>query len=87
MNIYALKGHKVICKTLSAGYDYQKEQAEKHLQVGKEYTIEKTEVCNWHTNVWLQEFPNVEFNSIFFEDVIEQSEEMSKRHTDYYKYN
>ena len=87
MNIYALKGHKVKCETLSAGYDYHKEVAEKHLEVGKEYTVEKTHVDSWHTDVWLQEFPNVKFNSVFFEDAIEQSEEMDKQHPDYYRFH
>ena len=87
MNIYALKGHKVKCETLSAGYDYHKEVAQKHLEVGKEYTVEKTQVDSWHTDVWLQEFPNVNFNSVFFEDVVEQSEEMDKQHSDYRRFH
>jgi hypothetical protein len=87
MNIYALKGHKVKCKTFSAGYDYQKKIAQKHLEVGKEYTIEETQVENSYTDVWLQEFPNVQFNSVFFEDAVEQSEEMDKKHPDYFIYH
>lgn len=87
MNIYALKGHKVKCETLSAGYDYHKEVAQKHLEVGKEYTVEKTQVDSWHTDVWLQEFPNVKFNSVFFEDTVEQSEEMDKQHPDYRRFH
>lgn len=69
MNIYAEHGDKVICSTFAAGYDYHKEVAAKYLKAGKEYTIEKTVVDNWHTDVYLQEFPGVKFNSVFFEDV------------------
>ncbi len=87
MNIYALKGHKVKCETFLAGYDYDREKAQKYLEIGKEYTIEMTEVDSWNTDVWLQEFPNVKFNSVFFEDVEEQSEEMDKLHPDYLRWN
>lgn len=87
MNIYALNGHKVKCKTLSGGYSYHQEIAEKYLKIDEEYTIEKTEVDSWHTDVWLQELPNVKFNSVFFEDSIEQSEEMDKKHPDYSRFH
>lgn len=83
MNIYALKGHKVKCSTLSGGYSHHEEVSGKYLEVGKEYTVEKTEVDSWHTDVWLQEFPDVEFNSVFFEDSIYQSKEIDKQHNDY----
>lgn len=87
MNIYAMKGHKVKCETLEAGYDHHKRVAEKHLKVGNEYTVERTEVGGWHTDVYLQEFPDVAFNSVFFEDAIEQSEETDKEHPNYAEYN
>jgi hypothetical protein len=70
MNIYALKGHKVRCKNLTGGYDSEKDLAKKHLEIGKEYTIEKTIVDNWSTDVWLEEIPDVRFNSVFFERLI-----------------
>lgn len=69
MNIYAKHGDKVVCDTLDAGYDHHKEVAAKYLEVGKEYTIEETVVGDWYTDVYLQEFPGIEFNSVFFEDV------------------
>ena len=87
MNIYALNGHKVICGTLNGGYSQDKEKAEKYLEIGKEYIIEKTHVSNWYTEVWLQEFPGVRFNSVFFEDSVEQGEEMDSEHPDYGRYH
>lgn len=87
MNIYALKGHKVRCTTLSAGYSYDQEVAKKHLEIGKEYTVESTHVGRWNTDVFLKEFPKVKFNSVFFEDVIEQSKEDNQKHPDYRKYH
>ena len=39
------------------------------LEVGKEYTLEDIDVHSWHTIVYLEEFPNVEFNSVAFEEI------------------
>lgn len=86
MNIFALKGHKVKCSNLSKGYPHQQQVAKNHLNIGQEYTIEKTEVDAWSTNVWLQEFPTVKFNSVFFEDVYKQPKELTQLHPDYIKY-
>ena len=41
------------------------------LEVGKEYTLEYVEVHSWHTIIYLEEFPNVEFNSVAFEEIEE----------------
>lgn len=87
MNIYALSGHRVRCHTLDAGYDHDKAHASKHLKAGNEYTVAWTEVGSWHTAVYLQEFPDIEFNSVFFEDVIPQSGDNDRMHPDYSKYN
>ena len=87
MKIYALKGHRVKCKTLSAGYEYDKEVAQKYLEVGKEYVIENTQVNSWNTDVWLQEFSNIKFNSVFFEDAVEQGKDVDKQHPDYRRFH
>jgi hypothetical protein len=87
MNIYALEGHKVKCSTFDAGYEYDKEEAKKHLELGKEYTVQYTDVDSWSTDVVLDEFPNIKFNSVFFEDVVEQSEEDDKNHPQWSWYN
>lgn len=87
MNIYAIEGHRVRCSTFDAGYDYDKEKATKHLELGKEYTVEYTDVDGWSTDVVLSEFPNIKFNSVFFEDVVEQSSEDDKNHPQWSWYN
>lgn len=87
MNIYALNGHKVKCFTFEAGHDFQKELVKKHLKIGDTYTIERTDVHSSTTVVFLQEFPNICFNSVFFEDAIEQSYEDDMKHPDYFRYN
>jgi len=86
MNIYAQEGFKVKVTTLKGGYDPDQKLAEKHLEVGKEYTIDSTSVSGWHTNVKLKEIPNITFNSVFFEDVESQIND-DQSHPDYLKYN
>lgn len=72
MNIYAKEGDKVICSTHNAGYDIEKEKVKKYLVIGQEYTIDCTVVDNWSTDVYLQEFPDIPFNSVFFEDAVKE---------------
>lgn len=71
MNIYAEEGDKVICSTLNAGYDSDQRKAEAHLVLNQVYTVSCTIVHNWSTDVYLQEIPDVKFDSVFFEDVKE----------------
>jgi hypothetical protein len=87
MNIYALPGHRVRCATLNGGYEFHEQIAREYLDEGGEYTVDHTEVDSWHTDVFLVEFPEVRFNSVFFEDVKPQSKEKDAQHPDYRKYN
>lgn len=38
-----------------------------HLTRGECYTVERVEAHSWHTKIFLQEFPGIEFNSVWFE--------------------
>ena len=94
MNIYAIKGHKVRCITLSAGWKDESDFYKQFLTVGNVYTVDYTDVQNWNTNVYLEEIQNknkinnrISFNSVFFEDIEEQPIELSKTHKDYYNYH
>lgn len=87
MNIYAIEGHKVVCDTLDGGYDSHKQVAKKYLTEGQVYTVKKTRVDSWHTDVFLVEIPNVNFNSVFFKDVEPQSSEDDLTHPDFKRYN
>ena len=68
MNIHAKKGDKVIYKHPNSGYKHHQETARKHLVLNQVYTVERTEVGDWHTDVYLQEVPGIAFNSAHFED-------------------
>lgn len=89
MNIYALKGHKVIVTEKSAnnGYSYDSEKVKRLLQVGVEYTVYMTQVDDSQTDVWLLEFPNEKFNAVNFADINEQDLELDKEHPDWKRYN
>lgn len=68
MNIYANKGDKVIYANPENGMTNDQERCKKHLVENQVYTIERTEVDHSHTDVYLQEFPDIRFNSVMFED-------------------
>lgn len=91
MNIYAQKGHKVICTTLEHGYETEQKIAHKLINVGEIYTVEKTEVHNSNTDVYLQEVPDIPFNSVFFEDLDKIESENNYNHIpdldEFYKNN
>ena len=59
----------VICvSNEDLGWNTDREKA-KLLTVGKIYTLRGIEVHDWHTIVWLKEFPHCQFNSVLFEEV------------------
>lgn len=68
MDIYSPEGTKVIFNHPESGYNHHIETAKKHLEVGKEYTIDHTDVGDWHTGVYLKEIPGVAFNSVMFDE-------------------
>lgn len=74
MNIYAKEGDKVkpVFKDgkLQHGHDWQKKVAMEYLKEGQIYTVEKTKVEDWSTDVYLKEFPGIPFNSVHFEDAL-----------------
>jgi len=73
MNICAKKRDKVIVTETTAknGYEFDSNNVKKYLEVGKEYTVEDTIVDQYHTTVYLQEIPQIGFNSVNFEDINE----------------
>jgi len=69
MNIYAPKGTKVSFSYPENGNSFQQQEIKKYLTPNSIYTVDWTVVEDWHTRVYLQEFPGVPFNSVFFEEV------------------
>lgn len=72
MNIFkATKGSKV-CYMDRGGYDKEREWANKHLVKGQVYTIDRIEIHQSSTTVYLDEVPDHGFNSMYFNDVFEE---------------
>jgi hypothetical protein len=87
MNIFAINGHKVKFTNPEAGYPFDQKMGKEHLEIGKEYTVDYTEVEDYSTNVVLQEIPKIKFNSVLFSDVVEQGVELDVKHADYCRYH
>lgn len=71
MDIFAEQGTKVTVTedSIKNGYDNVKKHAKQHLEVGKTYTVLRTDVDGWSTAVYLEEFPTELFNSVSFVDI------------------
>ena len=67
MDIYAKHGTKVIFHA-NPGENYFA-FANKCLEDGKEYIVDRTVVHGWRTDVYLVEVPDKGFNSVVFEEV------------------
>ena len=71
MDIHSPKGTKVV---YLGGADNSSINWGSHddprgvLLEGHTYTVDRTEVHTWHTKVYLQEFPNKHFNSVWFDE-------------------
>lgn len=88
MNIYALKGFKVRITGFTGGlHSGDRETTQRHLEIGKEYTVERTKVHSWHTEYYFQEAPDIAFSAFICDDISTQSAEEDKKHPDYAKYN
>lgn len=60
-------GTRVVYANPESGFDPQIALGKAHLSIGAEYTIERTEIHSWHTDVFLRERPGVGFNSTLFD--------------------
>lgn len=69
MNIHAKRGTKIVFAHPKSGYECHQKCAKKHLIEGTAYTVETTVVRGWHTDVYLQEVPDIGFNSVLFDEV------------------
>lgn len=69
MNIYCSPGAKVKFHARQ-GDDYFRMEND-NLEDGKIYTVERTDVHGWSTDVYLVEVPGMGFNSVCFEEIKE----------------
>ena len=62
-------GTKIVYANKNCGYDYDQESAAKYLKLGRQYTLKSMSVGQSSSSLTLEEFPNVSFNLIMFDDV------------------
>lgn len=67
-------------QTKNSGWKSDVALVKKHLKINEIYTVDRTEVDDFSSTVVLQEFPNIHFNTLSFEDVSTQSQEEDKKH-------
>lgn len=80
MELFTPSGKKVEVATFNAGRLYEKEEVKRFLKKGVHYTVEKTIVHNFSSEVYLKEFPAISFNTVFFKNVDPVSKEEIKDH-------
>lgn len=51
------------------GHDNDRRVAQIMLVVGMEYEVDRREVGNWHTDIYLKAFPEISFNSVLFSGI------------------
>ena len=69
MNIFNNKPRKILC--IRNDKDGMMKYCHNHhlLEIGKEYTFSEVIVYPWHTEVYLEEFPKLVFNSVMFKEI------------------
>ena len=67
MDIHANRGTKVVFAHPDSGYELHQKWAKKSLVEGATYTVDVTVVRGFHTDVYLQEVPDIAFNSVMFD--------------------
>lgn len=71
MNINAPPGTKIVFDKPQNGYPIDQKLAKAKLTVGAVYTVERTNVGQSLTSVFLVEHPGTSFNSVQFSDIKE----------------
>lgn len=89
MNIFALKGHKVMVTnhTKENGLSSDSEKIRKYLTVNKIYEVERTNVYDFKTEVFLVGFEGISFNSVNFVDISKQKRSENIKHPQWYCYH
>lgn len=59
-------GDKIVYANINSGNRHDQEQAEKYLDYKQEYTVKMIELDYYSTKIFLQEVPDIGFNSVLF---------------------
>ena len=68
MNINNCSEREVVCVRNEDNHFFACDSNSPLLEVGKTYNVVNVDVHSWHTQIELEEFPNIVFNSVCFEE-------------------
>lgn len=68
MNVRDCSERQVICVSNKDNKFFGCDENSPMLEVGKKYTVVSICIHSWHTEIELEEFPGVAFNSVCFEE-------------------
>ncbi len=69
MNIRSPKGTKIVYAFPENGYTFDQDLAKRSdLIVGEEYTVSRIIVRSWDSKVFLEEKPDIGFNTVLFKN-------------------
>ena len=69
MNIFnASVGSKIVFCHPENGSNYDKKKTPEYLKVGGVYTVSQIDIGSFNTYIYVEEVPNVKFNSVMFDD-------------------
>ncbi len=84
MNLCAAPGHLVrAITTAQTRYPIINYNAAMYLEIDKIYTVAKSRLYLSYAEVWLDEFPDVNFCCSLFADAVDQSDELTMAHPDF----
>lgn len=73
--------------TGEGGSDSDKALANKYLKIGQVYKVKDINVLAWNTDIILEDFPNINFNSVLFRDKNNSDEYLEPYFEEYRKNN
>jgi hypothetical protein len=63
--IYCEKGDRIVFINYN-GSEYDLKKAQQYLNEGQYYTVNKIDIGSWCSDIYLEEFPDINFNSVMF---------------------
>jgi len=71
MKLDVKKGDRVQFAHTAAGLKCHRDLAHKYLRPMAKYTVDRIDVGDWNSKVYLQEVTNIGFNTVLFDDVVD----------------
>ncbi len=67
IDIFSIKpGDRVAYSFPNNGYESHQLTASKYLNLNQVYIVSHVKIDNWHTDINLEDYPNIAFNSVMF---------------------